>query len=70
MNQNFLTAVALCPGKKVIPVNNGKILELLDHFAEQHDSEYTAAAIVWYTCCATNRQEKWIDSKMKELETA
>ena len=70
MNQNFLTAVALCPGKKEIAVNNGKMLEMLDQFAEKYGGEYSAAAMVWYAFCATDRQEKWIDSKVKELEAA
>ena len=68
MNQNFLTAVALCPGDKTVSLNNMVMSEALDHFTKKFGNEYAATALVWYLYYATKRQERWIDRKLKQLE--
>jgi hypothetical protein len=70
MNQNFLTAVALCPGNKTISFNNLVIPKALDHFTKEFGNEYAATAMIWYLYYATKRQERWIDRKLKQLEAA
>jgi hypothetical protein len=70
MNQNFLTAVALCPGNKTISFNNLVIPEALDHLTKKFGNEYAATAMIWYLFYATKRQERWIDRKLKQLEAA